>query len=225
MALSRYVEQTKAYVLRRCREHLKWMALELGRPLTFDYRFEHTRTAVAFATGLAPELNVSASLGTIAAWLHDIAKCWDPALTKTVNLDRREHHGVIGGQEAEEFLRGLDFPRAAASQVREAIAAHVGYQKDYTITEPLNALLWDADKLSKIGVAGTMHFLCKQLSYGRDLIDLEEHFSAEIIPLHLAIRDSLNTPAARRWADEELAAAAAFRRQVLAGLRSVGGSG
>lgn len=205
---------------KRCHDHLIAIGEEMGRPLTFDYRFEHTRTVATFALRLAPELGVHPPLAEIAAWLHDIAKCWDPALKKEVNIQRREEHGLLGGQEAEEYLLGLGLPGEEAYQVRKAIAAHVGYVKDYTITDPLSALIWDADKLSKIGIAGTLHFLAKNLSYGGDLIDLKDYFAAEEIPLHIAISSSLNTEHARRMAAEELREAAAFRRQVSAALKS-----
>ncbi|MBK8051374.1 MAG: hypothetical protein IPK16_32305 [Anaerolineales bacterium] len=75
-----------------------------------------------------------------AAW-HDIRK-GDP------------NHGVAGAKEAKKILERTDFPAEKIPVVVDAIAQHVGLYRppEATPLEPLEAaVLWDADKLSKLG--------------------------------------------------------------------------
>jgi putative nucleotidyltransferase with HDIG domain len=212
--------QVEEYVRRRCREHLKLQETLLNRPLAFDYRLEHTRTAVGIAGNLAVELGIDPGLARIAVWLHDIAKCWDPSLTEAENRQRGKNHGPEGGKEAEDFLRSIGFPEDLASQVKQAISVHAGLIKDYSLKEPLSALVWDADKLSKISGAGMLHYLGYILASDDEIIDLAAYFAADDwIDLHRGIRDSLNTETARRRADLEMAAAVRLRLQLLAAVR------
>lgn len=218
MDLQVFEQETQNYMLQRCREHLGQMENLIGRSITFDYRYEHTRTAVAIAGKLAEALGVPPALARIAVWLHDIAKCWDPHLPEATNREREADHGVIGAREAAIFLHSLAFPRDLTCRVEQAIANHAGLVKDYIIEEPLVAIVWDADKLSKIGAAGTLHYLCAQLAMGDELLDLQEYVGALDDQLCRGMRDSLNTEFARQWADRELAAASVLHGQILASL-------
>ncbi|MGI6366074.1 MAG: HD domain-containing protein [Bacillota bacterium] len=218
MDLKDFERQTQEHMQRRCREHLLEMEKLLKRPITFDYRYEHTRTAVAIAGKLAVEMKVDPALARIAAWLHDIAKCWDPGLDEAANREREQDHGRVGAREAAIFLESISFPRAFIDQVKQAVAQHVGLVKDYTLEEPLAALVWDADKLSKISFAGTLHYLGALLGMGGDLIDLVQFLSEADLELHRDICNSLNTEMARQWGERELDAAAGLRRQILAAL-------
>lgn len=218
MVLRDFERQTQEYMQRRCREHLQAMEKLLKRPITFDYRYEHTRTAVAIASKLAAEVKVDPSLARIAVWLHDIAKCWDLGLDQAANREREQDHGRVGAQEAAAFLESISFPRQLTGRVKRAIAQHVGLVKDYTLEDPLAALVWDADKLSKISFAGTLHYLGARLGMGGDLIDLEQFLSEADLELHRGICNSLNTVMARQWGERELAAAASLRRQILTAL-------
>lgn len=213
--------QVEEYMSNRCREHLEVQENILKRPLTFNYRLEHTRTAVAFADSLARELGVDPALAKIATWLHDIAKCWDPSLSPEDNRLRGEEHASAGGEEAAIFLDSIGFPPGLGLQVQQAIAAHAGLIKDYIIHEPLSAIVWDADKLSKVSGAGMLHYLGKILSGGNERIDLASFLVDEEDwkELHQGIRDSFNTEAARLRADREMAEAVRLRSQMLAAIR------
>jgi putative nucleotidyltransferase with HDIG domain len=214
--------QVENYMINRCLEHLKHKEKILKRPLTFNYRLEHTRTAVAFADSLAQELGVDPALAKIATWLHDIAKCWDPSLSPEENRLRGKNHAQVGGDEAANYLRSIGFPPELSFQVQQAIATHAGLTKDYLIHEPLSAIVWDADKLSKVSGAGLLHYLGEILSAGNERIDLASFLAdegrKELQELHLGIRDSFNTETARLRADGEMAAAAKLRGQMLAAI-------
>lgn len=218
MDIGRFEKPSQQHILKRCRDHLAVKGKMRGVPLTFDYRYEHTRTVAAIAVCLANELGVDPHLASIAAWLHDLAKCWDPGLDEATNRRRAADHGAVGAEEAALFLAGLGCPEEATRRICQAVANHVGYLKDYTLEDPLDALLWDADKLSKIGVAGSLHFLGARLTIKNNFTDIQEYFAQPDAKLHQGIRGSLNTGAARQMADAMLAEAAAFRRQILRSL-------
>lgn len=212
--------QVEEHMINRCREHLEVEEKLLNRPIAFNYRLEHTRTAVAFADSLARELGTDPALAKIATWLHDIAKCWDSSLSPEENRRRGENHAAAGGEEAASYLESIGFPPQLCLEVKHAIAAHAGLVKDYIIDEPLAAIVWDADKLSKVSSAGMLHFLGKLLAAGKEPIDLAAFLADEgWKELHRGIRNSFNTEAARRRADREMAAAARLRSQMLAAVR------
>lgn len=213
--MRQYEQQVQDYIFRRCREHLVYLEKVLGRPITFDYRYEHTRTTVEIADSLAGELGVDPDLARIAAWLHDVAKCWDPNLDEAANKARAEKHGPAGGREAAEFLDSIGFPRELTAKVEGAITVHVGFIKDYILDEPLDALLWDADKLSKISWAGIMHYLGANLVCHDGVFDMLDFFTKLDREFHRGIRDSLNTKIARRWADGELEASARLQEGMI----------
>lgn len=218
MHLLDYEQKARTHIFKRCREHLDLQGKRLGRPLTFDYRYEHTRTTAAIAGELAVPLGVDPALARITAWLHDIAKCWDPHLDDGENMARQEDHGQAGGEEAAVFLHSLGFPTDKTIQVKQAIVNHVGFIKDYILEAPLDALLWDADKLSKISGGGILHFLGAQLTLGKEVIDFPSFFLNIDRELHQGIRNSLNTEVARRWADAELEISARLQGDLLAAM-------
>lgn len=213
MDLTPFEQKAKEHIAFRCRQHMEWSARQLGRPTTFDYRFEHTRAAAGVAGVLAEQAGLDPVIARIAAWLHDLARCWDPALGEEENRARFRDHGAAGAKEAGEFLTGIGFPPALTAQVQQAIAAHVGYYKDYLLTDPLDAVIWDADKLTKISAAGLLHFLGMGLVYGDELVDMEQYFSSDDARGR-RIRDSLNLEFSRQWADKELAAVSGMRKQI-----------
>ncbi len=214
MDLSKWEQEAEEHIRQFCRQHCELLGQKKGRPITFDYRYEHTRVVAAVAAELAAVAGVDPVLARIAAWLHDVARCWDPALNQQQNQARFDNHGVAGAKEAAAFLVAVNFPQQLIPQVEQAIANHVGYVKDHQLESPLDALLWDADKLSKINGAGLMHFLGVHLVYEDQLLDMKEYLAADDHMLE-KICDSLNMEYARRWGKKELANTRQIRQQLL----------
>jgi len=119
----------------------------------FDYRFEHTLATVKIACWLAPLVGADLDIVECAAWLHDCRK----------NLNEgkgKDNHAQDASAVVEEILDGTDFPKAKIPAVRHAIDHHVGLKLTRKLEPVETACLWDADKLSKIGAASLVHFLC-----------------------------------------------------------------
>ncbi|MFN8484722.1 MAG: HD domain-containing protein [Anaerolineae bacterium] len=112
----------------------------------FNYRWEHVRAVVRLAGWLARGLDADADVVEAAAWLHDVRKA-------------EPQHALAGAREARRILADTDFPQAQIGRVVDAIEKHEGLFRE-TPVEPLEAaILWDADKLSKLGATAFLHWL------------------------------------------------------------------
>jgi uncharacterized protein len=114
-------------------------------PGVATYRYEHVRAVVRIALRLAQITGADLETVEAAAWLHDVSKA------------HSRQHGIDGAIAAREVLAGTDFPPSKVDAVADAIERHVGL----TTTEPIEpieaAVLWDADKLTKLGATRVIH--------------------------------------------------------------------
>lgn len=167
----------------------------------FAYRWEHVQAVVRLAGQLVAAEGSDWDVVLAAAWLHDTQK-------------RHTYHSGRGADYAREVLPRTDFPAAKIDAVAHAIAHHEGLWRPapgwqephpFVAAPPLapleTAILWDADKLAKIGPTGLLHGFGFGLAQGEDLASFaatamwwREHFSRTLA--------SFNTPSARAWARE-----------------------
>ncbi len=121
----------------------------------FNYRWEHVQAVVRLALRLAELTGADGEIVEAAAWLHDICK-----------RGRDDDHGDEGAVAAREILHSTDFPAGKIDAVADAIAKHVGLWVDEPV-EPLEAaVLWDADKLSKLGATAVLHLAGQKIENG-----------------------------------------------------------
>jgi uncharacterized protein len=151
------------------REHLPRVAFEATRKeaeerwnsddLPANYRWEHIQAVVKVGRQLARLTGADQDIVEAAAWLHDIRK-----------KGRNDNHGIKGAKTAEQILATTDFPEDKIASVSDAISKHVGLYKD-EIIEPLEAaVLWDADKLSKLGATSILHYFIYWMSKGDESV-------------------------------------------------------
>ena len=156
----------------------------------FEYRREHVQAVVRLAIRLAERTGADREVCEAAAWLHDVAKA-QPA-----GCGGSRNHGRDGAIAARRILAETDFPAAKIEPVADAIAKHVGLSRDEPV-EPLEAaVLWDADKLSKLGATIVLHSVGYLLAEGTNttgnlIAQLEDEEWAA------GIADNLNTAPAR----------------------------
>ena len=90
---------------------------------------------------------------TAAVWLHDI-----------VTTHSLEVGGISDAEaaadEARRFLVTTDFPPDKIDAVAAAIRVHEGLHLERPLEQLEAAVLWDADKLSKLGATYLVHNLC-----------------------------------------------------------------
>ncbi len=119
---------------------------------TFNYRWEHVQAVVTTAQRLATLVGADEQVVEAAAWLHDVAK--------GVKDDQgQDRHGHVGAERAETLLSHTDFPSAKIPAVADAIRKHVGLVNEAPVKPLEAAVLWDADKLTKLGALGIVHAL------------------------------------------------------------------
>jgi uncharacterized protein len=155
---------------------------------------------VRLAIRLAERTGADREVVEAAAWLHDVAH------------RESEDHARDGAILARRILAATDYPPGKLDAVAEAIAKHTGS----TATEPVEpleaAVVWDADKLSQLGVAIALHGILYLFRKGEATTEgliqrLERREWQE------QIVGSLNTAPARAAGRGRLEASQAFYRQ------------
>lgn len=178
--------QAQAWQEGRC----MWKAGE-GEPLPFDYRFEHVAQVTGLAMRLAHELHADLEIVEAAAWLHDVRK-------------EELSHGLAGAAAARTILAATDFPPAKIDAVCDAIRKHVGLYRDENVAQlqPLEAaILWDADKLTKLGVQSIFISLSTPHVYGKEMPERWRYVAEFAVKVLSRTVKSMNTQPGRQMAE------------------------
>lgn len=112
---------------------------------TFNYRAEHTELVLSIGIEMGEKLGADMEILKAALLLHDIGR----SIVE-------KGHAKVGAQMAEEILINTNFPQKKIDKVKYAITTHVAW--DESVPETLEVcILWDADKLSKLGASIILH--------------------------------------------------------------------
>lgn len=130
----------------------------------FNYRWEHVTAVVVLAKKLAKLTGADKQVVEAAAWLHDVRK------------DAGAKHPQEGAKFARQFLPTTNFPPEKIEKVARAIEDHMGLWRGEPLTNLESQVIWDADKLAKIGITAAVHWIGGDLAGGnphttQDLID------------------------------------------------------
>lgn len=162
----------------------------------YNYRFDHVELVVKLSQHLAEETNADYDQITMAGWLHDAAK---PGLGGVKN------HGELSAIIAREVLSNEGVNSETIDLVCEAIKKHVGL----TLEKPLEfieaQILWDADKILKLGVVGFIHYILNgiRIQPGMTITEIATRLR-EFISLAEKIASSMNTNQGKKIAQERL---------------------
>jgi uncharacterized protein len=161
--------------------------------VSFNYRWEHVNAVVTLARRLAELTGADAEIVEAAAWLHDVCK-----------YSHGDRHPIAGAAFARDFLPTTDFPPEKIEAVAQTIADHMGLWRDEPLTVLESQVLWDADKLAKIGLTAAFHWAGGALA-GSKMRSLDKLISRarenDWLPKTVA---SMHTAPARRAAAERL---------------------
>lgn len=129
----------------------------------FNYRWEHVVAVHTLAMKLARLTGADLEIVEAATWLHDIEK------------EAGEDHPQKGADYAREFLAKSDFPPDKIDRVARAIEEHQGLWRNEPLQLLESQVLWDADKLAKLGLTAAFHWTGMAYAKGkvmdsRDLI-------------------------------------------------------
>lgn len=121
----------------------------------FNYRLEHVQQVERDALRLFATTNAVEDILLAAVWLHDRFR---PQY-------EGDQHAARAAAWANEHLSALGFPAEKTAAVAYAIEHHV----DLPGAIPENAvearILWDADKLTKIGPLNIVSYLCSHPAF------------------------------------------------------------
>lgn len=186
--------RTAAYQGTLVEARLRWGTEEVH----FNYRWEHVQAVVRLALRLAELTGADREVVEAAAWLHDIRK-----------KGRGDQHGRNGASAARRILAETDFPPDKIEAVADAISKHVGLFTNQPV-EPLEAaVLWDADKLSKLGATAVLHFAGYRVASGEGKTEqLKQRICHQ--PWQEAAVQSFHTQAARAAGKRRLKAFQSF---------------
>jgi len=160
---------------------------------SFNYRWEHVTAVVTLAQKLADLTGADEDIVEAAAWLHDVRK------------DEGNDHPAAGADFARDFLPKTDFPPQKIKHVARAISEHMGLWLDTPLKKLESQVLWDADKLAKIGLTAALHWTCNDIARAKssyttqDLIDRGN--GQDWLPKTVA---SMHTKPARKAAQKRL---------------------
>jgi uncharacterized protein len=156
----------------------------------FAYRWEHIQLVVSTALWLGRQTGADLDIVEASAWLHDIRK-------------GTPGHGPNGAREAKRILLGTNFPLQKLPAVVEAIARHVGLYRgpDTPPLTPLEtAVLWDADKLTKLGMQALAYNLSMNYMRGLTLPQRRSNILEYTQSVLIRTVESMNTLPARQEA-------------------------
>jgi len=192
-----------------------------GRSNFLNYRYEHTVTVVGLARKLVEIEGADEFICIAGAWLHDLGKCYNPDLDPEENRRRREDHGYYGAEEAGKFLDNLGVETETIEEIYQGIYKHVGLtRKQKEPIKPLSAaIIWDADKLSKIGLTAWMHFIAYSFNREQDDGTYEQLWQRDNLPIMEKIRENLNLEISVDMADKRLEYYREYLKRLKAELR------
>jgi HD superfamily phosphodiesterase len=178
-------------------EEWKSASEKQGPPL-YNYRGDHVEQVVKLARHLASGTQADIEIVTLAAWLHDYAKPGIGGLSA-------ENHGRASAEFAEVWLRNKGFESSIIARVCDAIEKHVGL----TLKRPLESIeaqiLWEADKIYKLGLIGFLQYVVNGLLFQPGLTLNNYHTKlVEFLPLATRIAESMVTEKGKTLAFERL---------------------
>ncbi len=164
----------------------------------YNYRLDHIEEVVDLAKHIAEGSDADLEVITLAAWLHDLAKPGVGGISP-------QYHGIVSAEMAEEILSQEKIDHDKIVKVSDAIRKHVGL----TLKQPLKPLeaqiLWEADKILKLGMVGLLQYVLNgvRIFPGRNLEQIAEE-THKFLKLATNITESIVTERGRAIAQERL---------------------
>lgn len=159
----------------------------------FNYRWEHVNAVALLAKKLAKLTGADKEIVLAAAWLHDVRK------------DTGSKHPEEGAKFARQFLPSTDFPEKKIEKVAQTIEDHMGLWRDKPLKRLESQVLWDADKLAKIGVTAVFHWTGGDLARGRTRTTQELIDNGRSVDWQEKTVRSMHTKPAKKAAKKRLA--------------------
>jgi HD superfamily phosphodiesterase len=129
----------------------------------YNYRYQHVAQVEKEARKLLAVYGGDEDIVLASIWLHD----------RCQSVHDRDNHAVLASKWAKNHLAGTGFPVKKVPSVMHAVANH--RNPPHTIPEEYKEarILWDADRLTKIGVTMIVYTLCSNGAYPQTKVDFD----------------------------------------------------
>ncbi len=182
-SIKQRVEETFCNILEEHKKKFSWNSY------IYNYRAEHNELVFSIGITIGKILKADMEILKAALLLHDIGRG-----------AAKKGHGEAGARIAGDILRDTDFPAKKIDDVKYAVAAHVGF--DDNMPETLEArIVWDADKLSKLGSIIILQKTMRLPLQGKNTWDAVSEFN-EWLKTAEKIKNNMKTPPGRKMAAE-----------------------
>ncbi|MFW9964708.1 MAG: HD domain-containing protein [Candidatus Sifarchaeia archaeon] len=177
----------------------EWIeAAETQKQPLYNYRLDHIEEVVVLAKHIASGLDVDMEVVTLSAWLHDLAK-------PGVGGISAQHHGIASAELAEEILTQENINPEKILIVSDVIKKHVGLTLENPLDPPEAQILWEADKILKLGMIGFIHYILNgiRIEPGRGIDQIWKSLR-EFLPLASDIAKCMVTERGKKLAEQRL---------------------
>ncbi|MFW9975362.1 MAG: HD domain-containing protein [Candidatus Thorarchaeota archaeon] len=178
-------------------EEWKTAAEKQVAPL-YNYRFDHIKEVVDLAKYIADGTNANMDVVILASWLHDLAK-------PGVGGISAQQHGVASAKLAEDILSAEGVDIEIIDRVSDTIEKHVGLTIKEAL-EPIEAqVLWEADKILKLGMIGLIQYILNgvRIEPGQSMVQIAESLR-NFLPLASDIAECMVTERGMKLAQQRL---------------------
>ncbi|MBN2230604.1 MAG: HD domain-containing protein [Candidatus Thorarchaeota archaeon] len=164
----------------------------------YNYRGDHVEQVVNLAKHLASKIDADIEVVSLAAWFHDFAK---PGLGGVAIRD----HGVASAELAKDWLLKNGFEELLIRKVCDVIKKHVGLTLEAPLSPIEAQILWEADKIHKLGLVGLLQYILNGIRIypGNSLLEFHTKL-VEFLPLAEKIARSVVTERGKELAIERL---------------------
>lgn len=151
--LTRLREEMVAISSSAAREY--WPGPTATSPPYFNYRLEHIRQVERNAMCLLTQLGGDSDVVLASVWIHD--------RFQTQFID--SNHAARAAEWARDKLTSFGFPADKVEKVCFAVFHHSDNPASIPPEAKEARILWDADKLTKLGCSSIVAFLCSNPAF------------------------------------------------------------
>jgi HD superfamily phosphodiesterase len=173
----------------------------------FNYRLEHVRQVERDARWLMQLEGGDEEIIIAAVWLHDR---YQPQLAKP------DQHAVLAANWVRANLAKTDFPQEKIAAVANAVEKHSSPAQTLPVEEHEARLLWDADKLTKLGPLSFVNMIAVMPAFPEHMMSYGEvvRMAKDELARRKQLVDLFYFPASRDRAAQRIAAQEGFVRQM-----------
>jgi HD superfamily phosphodiesterase len=140
-----------------------WPGLSPKDEPYYNYRLEHVKQVERDSRRLMAVTGGDEDIVLASVWIHDRFK---PQL-------EGDNHASRAALWARQHLEEKGFPTVKISRVEYAVANHANPPQTIPATAREAQILWDADKLSKLGAVLVVYMLCTCQAYPQNKVNFK----------------------------------------------------